>query len=46
MQVRVMDSTAITLCMDNHLPLVVLDLWDEGSLVQALQGTSVGTLIC
>ncbi|NBD36268.1 MAG: UMP kinase [Chloroflexi bacterium] len=46
MQVRVMDSTAITLCMDNHLPLIVLNLWEESSLAQALQGTSVGTLIC
>ena len=46
MQVRVMDSTAITLCMDNHLPLIVLDLWQENSLVQALDGASVGTLIC
>ncbi len=46
MQVRVMDSTAITLCMDNHLPLIVLNLWQEHSLVQALDGTSVGTLIC
>ncbi|MFP4394101.1 MAG: UMP kinase [Anaerolineales bacterium] len=46
MQVRVMDSTAITLCMDNHLPLIVLDLWQESSLVQALDGASVGTLIC
>lgn len=46
MQVRVMDSTAITLCMDNHLPLIVLDLWQADSLVQALDGVSVGTLIC
>jgi len=27
MGIKVLDSTAITLCMDNHLPIVVLDLW-------------------
>ncbi len=44
-KVGVMDSTAITLCMENNLPILVLDLWQEGSLVRALQGETVGTMI-
>ncbi|HSB88736.1 MAG TPA: UMP kinase [Anaerolineales bacterium] len=40
-----MDSTAISLCMDNELPILVLDLWQPGSLVRAVQGESVGTKI-
>jgi uridylate kinase len=45
LQTRVMDSTAITLCMDNQLPIVVLNLWDPESLEQVVNGESVGTLI-
>jgi uridylate kinase len=45
LQVRVMDSTALTLCMDNHVPIVVLNLWDEDSLERVVRGESVGTLI-
>ncbi len=44
-QVGVMDSTAITLCMENNLPILVLDLWQENSLVRAMKGESVGTTI-
>ncbi|MGC9349657.1 MAG: UMP kinase [Anaerolineae bacterium] len=45
MQLKIMDSTAITLCMDNHVPIVVLNLWDEDSLERVVRGESVGTLI-
>ncbi len=44
-RVRVMDLTAITLCMDHHLPLIVLNIWDEHSLQDAVLGKPVGTLI-
>jgi uridylate kinase len=44
-RVRVLDSTAISLCMDNHLPIIVLDLWEEGALERAILGEQVGTLI-
>ncbi len=44
-RLKVMDSTAITLCMDNHMPILVLNLWDEDALHSALNGNSVGTLI-
>jgi uridylate kinase len=46
MRVGVLDSTALTLCMDNDLPIVVLDLWQENSLEIAAEGQPVGTLIC
>lgn len=45
MQLRVMDSTAITLCMDNQVPIIVLDLWEPHSLETVFTGESVGTLI-
>jgi uridylate kinase len=45
MRLQVMDATAISLCMDNELPILVLDMWQEDSLVNAVQGESVGTLV-
>jgi uridylate kinase len=44
-RLEVMDSTAITHCMENKIPLLVLNLWDEIALKQALRGEKVGTLI-
>jgi uridylate kinase len=44
-RLEVMDSTAISLCMDNHLPILVLDLWQSDSLRRALYGEEVGTLV-
>jgi uridylate kinase len=44
-QLEVMDSTALSLCMDNKLPILVLNLWDETALRQALLGKKVGTLV-
>jgi uridylate kinase len=41
----VMDSTAISLCMDNNLPILVLDLWREDMLERAMRGESAGTII-
>jgi uridylate kinase len=45
MRVGVMDSTALTLCMDHDLPIIVLDLWQPGSVEQAVLGEAVGTLV-
>lgn len=42
---KVMDSTAISLCMDNKLPIVVFDLHQEGALRRLVQGEEIGTLI-
>src|SRR5687768_15027073 len=41
----VMDSTAITLCMENKLPILVVNLWDPHALISALKGEAVGTLV-
>lgn len=45
LRVGVMDSTALTLCMDNDLPIIVLDLWQPDSVEQAVQGMPVGTFV-
>ena len=44
-RLEVMDSTAISLCMDNALPILVINLWDPSALERALSGEKVGTLI-
>jgi uridylate kinase len=44
-RLEVMDSTAVSLCMDNKLPILVLNLWDDSALERALRGEQVGTLI-
>lgn len=44
-RLEVMDSTAISLCMENEMPIMVLNLWDEGALHKALFGEPVGTLV-
>jgi uridylate kinase len=44
-QLAIMDFTAITLCMDNNLPIVVFNLFQRGSLKKIVSGESVGTLI-
>ena len=45
MRLAVMDSTAISLCMENDLPIIVLDFWQKEALKNALLGNPVGTLI-
>jgi len=42
---KAMDSTAITLCMDNGLPIVMFDLTGPGNVRSLLEGGSVGTLV-
>jgi uridylate kinase len=42
---RVMDSTAITFCMDRKLPIVVFDLLRDGNIRSILEGRQVGTLV-
>jgi uridylate kinase len=44
-RLAVMDSTAVTLCMENNLPILVLNLWDPKALMDALHGKKVGTLV-
>jgi uridylate kinase len=42
---KVMDSTAITFCMDNELPIIVFDITTPGNIARALLGESIGTLV-
>ncbi len=44
-RLEVMDSTAISLCMDNNLPILVLNLWSRDILRKAIFGVKVGTLV-
>ena len=42
---NVLDSTATSLCMDNHLPMIVFDLTVKGNISRALKGENVGTTV-
>ncbi len=42
---KVMDSTAITFCMDNELPIIVFDVTQPGNIMKALVGEPIGTLV-
>jgi uridylate kinase len=42
---KFMDATAVSLCMDNDLPIVVFDLMREGNIARAVRGERIGTLI-
>ena len=42
---RVADATAVSLCMDNHLPIVVFDVLTEGNITRAVAGERIGTLV-
>lgn len=44
-RLEVMDSTAVSLCMENDLPILVLNLWDSKALIAALKGEKIGTLV-
>ena len=44
-RLQVMDSTAFALCMDNHVPIVVFDMFKEGNLRAVVMGEKIGTLV-
>lgn len=44
-QLQVMDSTAITMCMDNNVDLVVFNMSTNGNILKAVEGEKIGTLI-
>jgi len=46
LRIGVLDSTAISLCMDNDLPIVVVNLWEPESLKEVILGEQIGTIIC
>ena len=45
MRLKVMDSTAISLCMENEMPIVVLNMWESDSVKKLMEGQTVGTII-
>ncbi|MBR3085455.1 MAG: UMP kinase [Kiritimatiellae bacterium] len=44
-QLKVMDSTAFAMCMDNSVPIVVFDFFDAGALERVVRGEPAGTLV-
>lgn len=42
---QVMDSTAISLCMDNDLPILVFNMLERGNIMRAVSGVRIGTLV-
>lgn len=42
---KVMDSTAISLCMDNHLPIIVFNIMEKGNIQKVVSGESIGTMV-
>ncbi|MHC4386426.1 MAG: amino acid kinase family protein, partial [Planctomycetota bacterium] len=42
---KVMDPAAISLCRENQIPIIVLNIFNEGNITKALNGQKVGTLI-
>ena len=45
LRLAVMDSTAISLCMDNEIPIIVFDIFQPGSISSILTGEPIGTII-
>lgn len=44
-EIKVMDSTAITLCMDNNMDIVVFNMFEEGNIAKVVNGANIGTLV-
>lgn len=44
-RLKVMDSTAFSLCMDNHIPIIVFNMLKKGNLKKAVMGSKIGTLV-
>ena len=42
---KVMDRTAFTLCMENHMPIMVFDMFTEGNMERAVRGEAIGTWV-
>ena len=45
-QLKVMDTTAVSLCMDNELPIIVFNIMMPGNIKRAIWGERVGTKVC
>jgi len=45
-RLKVMDSTAFTMCRENNMPMIVFDMNKPGNLKKIIEGESIGTLVC
>ena len=45
-ELKIMDATALSLCRDHQLPILVFNLFEKGNLKRALLGKKVGTIVC
>ncbi|MCE5345251.1 MAG: UMP kinase [Bacteroidales bacterium] len=45
-RLKVMDSTAFTMCMENNMPVIVFDMNKPGNLKKLINGEKIGTLVC
>jgi uridylate kinase len=45
-RLKIMDSTAFTLCRENNMPVIVFDMNKKGNLLKLVEGKSTGTLVC
>lgn len=46
MGLQVIDSTAASLCMDNNIPIIIFGLNEEDSILKAISGEKIGTIVC
>lgn len=44
-RLKIMDATAISLCMDNNLPIIIFNLWKKGNIKKVILGEKIGTLV-
>jgi uridylate kinase len=44
-RLQVMDATAITMCMENNIPIRVFNMTSSGNIVRAVRGEDIGTLV-
>lgn len=45
-RLKVMDSTAFTMCRENNMPIIVFDMNKPGNLLRVVEGEEIGTLVC
>ena len=45
-RLQIMDTTAISLCMENNVPIIVFDLFADGSLKRIIEGEKLGSIVC
>jgi uridylate kinase len=43
--IQVMDSTAISLCMDNNMDIIVFDMFESGNIQRVVEGSTIGTIV-